>query len=128
MKKKIIIVAVAILLIIVTFTGTVLAENTGLIDGIKSKMKTTVNNNTNALLEAANIKIQDEVEKQFSDVVTYQSNRANNEISTYINAQVENLSTSASFNNAAQEIVVYTTQLIAEEKTRVDQAIANMLN
>jgi hypothetical protein len=127
MKKKFVAIIVGVA-VLCTLTGTVLAENTGLIDGIKAKMKTNINASTDAKLEAANTKIQEEVEKSLSDVLTYQSNRVNGEVEKYINEQVANLSTSASFNNAAQEVVVYATQLITEEKARVDQAIADMLS
>lgn len=129
MKKKIIITIVAaILLIAGTFTGTVLAENNGLIDGIKSKMKTNIESNTDAKIEAASAAIQSSIETALSDVLTYQSGRVNTEINKYINDKIQNISASESMNDISQDIVLYATQLIAEEKARVDQIIEDMLN
>lgn len=130
MKKKKIIIAIVVALILIagTFTITVLAENGGLIDGIKSKMKTNVNASTDAKIEAATAQIQAKVEEEMSAVLTYQTGRINGELGKYIDDKIENLSTGETFNNASQEVVVYATQLIAEEKARIDQVIEDMLS
>ena len=117
----------AILLIVSTFTVTVLAEGNGLLDNIKASMKTDINTKTNEKLDQANEYIQTTVEDALTDVRTYQTNRANTEIGKYLDEQLTSVGTSGAVNTAANEISAYTNQLIAEEKARVDQAIKDFL-
>ena len=128
MKKKIIIIVSAILLIALTFTVTVMAENSGLIDGIKSKMKDGINASTDAKIDAATTIIQDKLEEELSAVLTYQSGRVNDAVGIYFDEKLENISTSESFANAAQEVSLYANQLIIEEKARIDQILEDLLS
>jgi hypothetical protein len=127
MKKKIVI-AIAVLLVIVSvLIGTALASGTGLLDNIKSAMKSDISASTDSKIEKANAYIETTIEKQLTNTKTDQTNRANLEIGKYVDEQLSTIQTSDAVNKASNEISAYTNQIIAEEKARVDQAITDFL-
>jgi ethanolamine transporter EutH len=127
MKKKIVIAVAIVLVVVSVFTVTVFANESGLLDNIKSAMKSDIDTTTDSKIEKANEYIQSSIEKQLTDVRTYQTNRANTEIGKYLDEKLNNIATSGAVNTAANEISAYTNQIITEEKARVDQAIADFL-
>jgi hypothetical protein len=125
MKKLIMVI---VLTAIVTVGVTVMASETGLIDGIKTKMKNDVNTHSNTKVTEIDTAIQAAVEEALEETRVYQTNRVKKAVDDYLTEKLTNLDTNGAVNDASIQLMHYATQLITEEKAKIDQAIADALS
>lgn len=118
--KKFISVALAVALLVVVFlAGKGFAES-DVLQGIFGKMRTEIQSNTDTLIAQASQTIEEKVAEVLDNVVTFQTNRANEEIENYVEQKLEQIETSGNVMEMSTSIMNMTSDLIDEEKDRVD--------
>jgi hypothetical protein len=131
MSKKKSVILLIILTMVITFTATVAASTTGLLDGILNTVKTDVQQKTDANLTIMNGVVQNMAETELSAARVAQTDRAIAELDSYYKEKMATISTNPEFNaslvEASIKVMQYTTTLIADEKARIDAAIAAAL-
>lgn len=127
MKRRVVIVALLILTIIVSFASGATASRSGLLNGIWGQMQTDVKSNTDLLIENLSNELAAQIEGQLSEVVDLQTNRATTEIQQHYDEVIGGIKTNPQVNRLSNELVLMTTGLISEEKGRIDAAVAEAL-
>ena len=127
MKRRVVIVALLILTIIVSFASGATASRSGLLNGIWGQMQTDVKSNTDLLIENLSNELAAQIEGQLSEVVDLQTNRATTEIQQHYDEVIGGIKTNPQVNRLSNELVLMTTGLISEEKGRIDTAVAEAL-
>lgn len=127
MNRRVVIIALLILTIIVSFASGATASRSGLLNGIWGQMQTDVKSNTDLLIENLSNELAAQIEGQLSEVVDLQTNRATGEIQQYYDEVIGGIKTNPQVNRLSNELVLMTTGLISEEKGRIDTAVAEAL-
>lgn len=127
MKRRVVIVALLILTIIVSFASGATASRSGLLNGIWGQMQTDVKSNTDLLIENLSNELAAQIEGQLSEVVDLQTNRATTEIQQHYDEVIGGIKTNPQVNRLSNKLVLMTTGLISEEKGRIDAAVAEAL-
>ena len=105
---------------VISFTVGVYAQGVGLLATPWSEIETSVKGNTDALIDG----LEDEIALQVDEFL---NGTVNNEIGIYYNDILWDLEENPKINSLKGDLKRMTSTLIADEKARIDDAIANVL-
>lgn len=112
---------------VISFTVGVYAQGVGLLATPWSEIETSVKGNTDALIDGLEDEIALQVDEFLNGTVNNEIVRANNEIGIYYNDILWDLEENPKINSLKGDLKRMTSTLIADEKARIDDAIANVL-
>ena len=126
--KRIASIALIVGVLILAFGVFASAGGISLFQTAMNNIRGDITANTDARLVGLEEAIQTKIGSTLQDVRNSQTQRANTEITNYINQQIANIETSPELNDALNAMVQETTAHINAEKARVDAIIVATLN
>jgi hypothetical protein len=120
MKKKLIITLV--LVIVVLFIPTVYGGSS-LVQGVYTKLRGDIQVNTDKKITDLQTQMTTKADAALGKVKDYQTTWINGEIEKYYNEKLKEIGNDATYNDQLNELSALGSQLLKDEKARIDAAI-----